>query len=78
MRTVRVCDRCGRTLTDEDAKSLEKLKDYVEYGILMAVLVKCDLCRFCIDDFIKKFESKIYSLRKEVWEWVKSGRWYLP
>jgi hypothetical protein len=75
---VKVCDRCGRILTDEDAKNLEKLKDYVEYGILMAVLGKCDLCRFCIDDFIKKFESKIYSLRKEVWEWVKSGRWYLP
>jgi hypothetical protein len=75
---MRVCDRCGRHLMDEDVKYLEKLKDYVEYGILIAVLGKYDLCRFCIDDFIKKFESKIYSLRKEVWEWVKSGGWYLP
>jgi len=73
LRAVKVCDRCGKRLTEKDAE-FETYRDFAERTIIRLVLGDVDLCRDCYKEFFKTFNPKILALKKEVEEWVKSGR----
>jgi hypothetical protein len=66
---LRICDRCGRKIEDEEGASLVfpiLFKTFLPGGM--------DLCNKCQKEFHKRFDPKFLALRKEIEEWVKTGK----
>jgi hypothetical protein len=71
---MRVCDRCGKRITKEDIAYEWNQSDHIEFEILAIILPEnADLCKNCLNDFIRTFELKIHELKNDVYQWYKRG-----
>jgi hypothetical protein len=72
---MRVCDRCGRRISEEDLdRTCEGLLKDALFNVLFGLaLGKADLCKGCKEEFLRTFVGRIEALRKEVEEWLRGG-----